>query len=93
MTAPDDNFSKLTIVIIGLALIAATALTIEGTYLALKTFVFDRNDPLAKAGGLSMQTGLGYYFNPRSRARIDFNKIAKGVEFFGGRLVIDWLDE
>ncbi len=39
--------------VIALAIIAATALTIEGTYLVLKTFVFDPNDPLAKAGGMS----------------------------------------
>ena len=37
-----------------IAMIAATALTIEGTYYVIERFVFnDTNDPLAKAGGLS----------------------------------------
>ncbi len=54
MTAPNDKFSRWTIAIIALAIIAATALTVEGPYLALKTFVLDNpNDPLTKAGGLS----------------------------------------
>jgi hypothetical protein len=53
MTAPDDKLSNRSIVIIALAMIAATALTIEGTYLVLKTFVFRNQDgPLAKTGGL-----------------------------------------
>jgi hypothetical protein len=52
MTAPNDKRSRRTDVIIALAMIAATALTIEGTYFVLKTFVFDQNDPLEKAGGL-----------------------------------------
>ena len=34
-------------------MIAATVLTVEGTYYALKTFVFDASDPIVKAGGLS----------------------------------------
>ena len=56
MTAPDDKFSRWTIAIIALAIIAGTALTVEGTYLALKTFVIDNpNDPLTKAGGLSSE--------------------------------------
>jgi hypothetical protein len=54
MTVPGDRISKRTIVIITLAVIAAAALTVEGTYLTLKTFVLNNpNDPLTKAGGLS----------------------------------------
>jgi hypothetical protein len=35
-------------------MIAAAALTVEGTYLILNAFVLhDPNDPLTKAGGLS----------------------------------------
>jgi hypothetical protein len=35
-------------------MIAATALTVEGTYYILKTFVIGNpNDPLTRAGGLS----------------------------------------
>jgi hypothetical protein len=48
------ELGKRTIVLIILAMIAAAALTIEGTYLVLKIFVLDNpNDPLTKAGGLS----------------------------------------
>jgi hypothetical protein len=36
--------------------------------------------------------GLGSLFRRRTNLRQDFNKIAKAVEFFGGRLVIDWQD-
>jgi hypothetical protein len=47
------GFSRRTIVLIILALIAAAALTIEGTYLILNAFVLhDPSDPLTKAGGL-----------------------------------------
>jgi hypothetical protein len=54
MTAADDKLNKRTIVFVALAIAAATAVTIEGTYFALKTFVLDNpNDPLTKAGGLS----------------------------------------
>ncbi len=54
MTAPDDKVTGRTVAIIALAIIAATAFTVEGTYFALKTFVLDNpNDPLTKAGGLS----------------------------------------
>jgi hypothetical protein len=53
MTVPADKPSKRTVVIIAIAMIVAAALTIEGTYFVLKTFVFDPNDPLTKAGGLS----------------------------------------
>jgi hypothetical protein len=48
------EFSRRTIILIILALIAAAALTIEGTYLILNAFVLhDPSDPLTKAGGLS----------------------------------------
>jgi hypothetical protein len=48
------EFSKRAIVLFVLALIAAAALTIEGTYLILNAFVLhDPNDPLTKSGGLS----------------------------------------
>ena len=48
------EFSGRTIVLIILAMIAAAALTVEGTYLVLNTFVLhDQNDPLMKAGGRS----------------------------------------
>jgi hypothetical protein len=48
------EFSRRTIVLIILAMIAAAALTIEGTYLVLNAFVLhDSEDPLRKAGGLS----------------------------------------
>jgi hypothetical protein len=48
------EFSKRSIIIFIIVMIAATALTVEGTYYALKTFVFDdANDPLVEAGGLS----------------------------------------
>jgi hypothetical protein len=54
MTVPGDRISKRTIVIITLAVIVATTLTVEGTYFVLKTYVLDNpDDPLAKAGGLS----------------------------------------
>jgi hypothetical protein len=54
MTQPLDKFSRRTVALIALAIIAAAALTVEGTYLALKTFVLDNpNDPLMKASGLS----------------------------------------
>jgi hypothetical protein len=56
MTVPGDRISKRTIVIITLAVIAATTLTVEGTYFVLKTYVLDNpGDPLAKAGGLSSE--------------------------------------
>jgi hypothetical protein len=47
-------FSKREIVLFILVMIAATALTVEGTYYILKTFVIGNpNDPLTRAGGLS----------------------------------------
>lgn len=42
---------------------------------------------------LCMQLNLGELFRRRPNIRPDFNKIAKAIEFFGGRLVIDWCDE
>ena len=48
------DFSKRSIIIFIIFMIVATALTVEGTYYAVKTFIFDdANDPLVKAGGLS----------------------------------------
>ena len=48
------EFGKRAIVLFVLAMIAAAALTIEGTYLILNAFVLhDRSDPLTKSGGLS----------------------------------------
>jgi hypothetical protein len=49
-----DEFSKRPIVIFTIVMIAATALTVEATYYAVKTFIFDdANDSMVKAGGLS----------------------------------------
>jgi hypothetical protein len=46
--------SKRTIALLILAVVAATALTVEITYLMLDRFVLrNPNDPLTKAGGLS----------------------------------------
>jgi hypothetical protein len=43
---------------------------------------------------LAAEIGCGYSFlKPRKPHNYDFNKVAKAVEFFGGRLVIDWQDE
>jgi hypothetical protein len=56
MTKPTRSaeFSKREIVFFVLSMIAATALTVEGTYYILKIFVIGNpNDPLTKAGGLS----------------------------------------
>jgi hypothetical protein len=42
---------------------------------------------------LAAEIGCGYSFlKPRKPHTCDFNKVAKAVEFFGGRLVIDWHD-
>ena len=41
---------------------------------------------------LGMEINCGSYFCSQ-RNRDDYNKIARAVEFFGGRLVIDWQDE
>jgi flagellar basal body-associated protein FliL len=46
------EFSKRSIIIFIIVLIAATALTVEGVYFALKTFVLENpDDPITKAGG------------------------------------------
>jgi hypothetical protein len=42
---------------------------------------------------LGAEISCGAYFSQRHSKGCDFNKIAKAVEFFGGRLVIDWQDE
>ena len=42
---------------------------------------------------IGIQTNCGHYFRDPSRLGEDYNKIARAVEFFGGRLVIDWQDE
>ena len=53
------EFSKRSIIIFIIVMIAATVLTIEGTYYALKIFVFDNaNDPIA-GGGLTPERRLG----------------------------------
>jgi hypothetical protein len=44
-------------------------------------------------GQLGAQTGCGSYFKDGGGKRVDLNKIARAVEFFGGKLVIDWQDE
>jgi hypothetical protein len=42
---------------------------------------------------LAAEIGCGESFlRCRTKARHDFNKIAKVAEFFGGRLVVDWQD-
>jgi hypothetical protein len=43
-------------------------------------------------GQLGAQTGCGVYFIDGGGKTVDLNKIARAVEFFGGRLVIDWQD-
>jgi hypothetical protein len=54
VSEPHEWPNRRTIVLIVLAMITAAALTIEGTYLVLNTFVLhDPSDPLTKAGGLS----------------------------------------
>jgi hypothetical protein len=55
-SARTAEFSKREIGFFILAMIAATVVTVEGTYYILKTFVVGNpNDPLTKAGGLSSQ--------------------------------------
>jgi hypothetical protein len=50
------EFNRRTIILIVLAMIAAAALTIEGTYLILNALVaHDPKEPLTKAGGLSSE--------------------------------------
>jgi hypothetical protein len=55
MTVPSGyDFSKKSIVIFVLAMIAATALTVGGTYLVFRAFVHHNpNEPLTKAAGLA----------------------------------------
>jgi hypothetical protein len=77
--------------------------TILGLHKA--TRIFDPNDLLEQiklrlhedrisSRKLSVEIGCGESFlKRRANPRHDFNKIAKAVEFFGGRLVIDWCDE
>lgn len=49
-----EGLTKRDVVIAVIAILAAAALTIEGTYYALHWFVLDNpNDPLTKQGGLS----------------------------------------
>ena len=48
---------------------------------------------LAGLSVLALAMGAGAYFLGRRPRPTDYNKIAKAVEFFGGRLVIDWQDE
>jgi hypothetical protein len=48
-----EGLTKRDIVIAGIGMIVAVALTLEGTYYGLHRFVLDHpNDPLAKQGGL-----------------------------------------
>lgn len=42
---------------------------------------------------LGHQIGCGSYFKSDRGKTVDLNKIALAVEFFGGKLVIDWQDE
>jgi hypothetical protein len=54
VSEPQNWPNARTIVLTILAMIAAAALTIEGTYLILNAFVLhDPSDPLTKSGGLS----------------------------------------
>ena len=55
------EFSKRSIIIFIIVMIAATVLTVEGTYYALKIFVLDNpNDPITTAGGLTPEPeGIG----------------------------------
>lgn len=46
------EFSKRDVVIAVIILIVATALTIEGTYYVLRSYVMSRPDPLYQQGGL-----------------------------------------
>jgi hypothetical protein len=54
MTVPSGyDFSKKAVVIIVLAMIAATALAVGGTYFVLRAFMLHNPDPLTKAAGLA----------------------------------------
>jgi len=50
-----DGFSRRSVILFVIAMIAATGLTIEATYYVITRLVafYDPNDPLTKAGGLS----------------------------------------
>jgi hypothetical protein len=50
-----DGFSRRSVILFVIAMIAATAFTIEGTYYVITRLVafYDPNDPLTKSGGLS----------------------------------------
>lgn len=46
-----------------------------------------------RSGRTSTQTGCGSYFkNCQGTTTVVLKKIALAVEFFGGKLVIDWQD-
>jgi hypothetical protein len=51
-----------------------------------------REDGIALAK-LGAETGCGTYFTTAVCKIADLNKIGRAVEFFGGKLVIDWQDE
>jgi hypothetical protein len=51
-----------------------------------------REDSIATAR-LSLLCDLGSMLRRRRNPRHDFNQIARAVDFFGGRLVIDWQDQ
>jgi len=44
-------------------------------------------------GKLGAEIGCGSYFANTGIKAVDLSKIVRAVEFFGGRLVIDWQDE
>jgi hypothetical protein len=54
MTVPSGyDFNKRAVVIFVLAMIAATALAVGGTYFVLRAFVHHNPDPLTKPAGLA----------------------------------------
>ena len=46
------DFTRRDVVIGAIALIAATVLTVEGTYYVLHSYVLNRPDPLYRQGGM-----------------------------------------
>jgi len=74
-------------------------------YLRQIALLFSEQDSLhqqvrqrAKEDGIALrklgkETDCGSYYCSRFAKREDYEKIARAVEFFGGRLVIDWQDE
>jgi hypothetical protein len=46
------DLSRRSIALIAVVMVAATALTVWGTWFVLQTYVMVRPDPLYKAGGL-----------------------------------------